>query len=180
MRYRTKEFVKATDYKPKLGRLYFIGADGNMYETSMGPKSKGYKAPMVAELNLKRVEGWLYYVKRNPGVEYVGENKKAKVPRKSICEVWRNLMSSEYGIADMTKKEILDEIFEDWDHLSKSETDENLNEDRGRWIQESRDIFGEDDALDEIEVDLQTIVIQLEQIRRFGKIIYKSEKNEKE
>ena len=180
MRYRTKEFVKATDYKPKLGRLYFIGADGNMYETSMGPKSKGYKAPMVAELNIKREEGWLYYVKRNPGVEYVGENKKAKVPRKSICEVWRNLMSSEYGIADMTKKEILDEIFEDWDHLSKSETDENLNEDRGRWIQESRDIFGEDDALDEIEVDLQTIVIQLEQIRRFGKIIYKSEKNEKE
>ena len=180
MRYRTKEFVKATDYKPKLGRLYFIGADGNMYETSMGPKSKGYKAPMVAELNIKREEGWLYYVKRNPGVEYVGENKKAKVPKKSICEVWRNLMSSEYGIADMTKKEILDEIFEDWDHLSKSETDENLNEDRGRWIQESRDIFGEDDALDEIEVDLQTIVIQLEQIRRFGKIIYKSEKNEKE
>ena len=180
MRYRTKEFVKATDYKPKLGRLYFIGADGNMYETSMGPKSKGYKAPMVAELNIKREEGWLYYVKRNPGVEYVGENKKAKVPKKSICEVWRNLMSSEYGIADMTKKEILDEILEDWDHLSKSETDENLNEDRGRWIQESRDIFGEDDALDEIEVDLQTIVIQLEQIRRFGKIIYKSEKNEKE
>ena len=176
MRYRTKEFVKATDYKPKLGRLYFIGTDGNMYETSMGPKFKGYKAPMVAELNIKREEGWLYYVKRNPEVEYVGDNKKAKVPKKSICEIWRKLMSSEYGIADMTKKEILDEILEDWEDLSKSKTDENLNEDRGRWIQENRDIFGEDDALDEIEVDLQTIVIQLEQIRRFGKIIYKKEK----
>jgi len=175
MRYRTKEFVLATDYKPKLGRLYFIGVDGNLYETSMGPKSKGYKAPMVAELNIKREEGWLYSVERNPEVEYFGDNKKSKVPKDSIIEVWRNLMSSEYGIADMTKKEILDEILEDWEDLSKFATDESLNEDRGRWIQESRDIFGEDDAQDEIEVDLHTIVIQLEQIRRFGKIIYRKE-----
>lgn len=176
MRYRTTEFVLATDYKPKLGKLYFIGADGNLYETTMGPKSKGYKAPMVAELNIKREEGWLYSVKRNPEVEYFGDSKKAKVPKDSIIEVWRYLMSSEYGIADMTKKEILDEILEDWEDLSKSATDESLNEDRGRWIQESRDIFGEDDALDEIEVDLHTIVFQLEQIRRFGKIIYKKGK----
>ena len=175
MRYRTTEFVLATDYKPKLGKLYFIGADGNLYETTMGPKSKGYKAPMVAELNIKREEGWLYSVKRNPEVEYVGDSKKAKVPKDSIIEVWRNLMSSEYGIADMTKEEILNEILEDWEDLSKSETDESLNQDRGRWIQESRDIFGEDDAQDEIEVDLHTIVIQLEQIRRFGKIIYRKE-----
>ena len=175
MRYRTTEFVLATDYKPKLGKLYFIGADGNLYETTMGPKSKGYKAPMVAELNIKREEGWLYSVKRNPEIEYFGDNKKAKVPKDSIIEVWRYLMSSEYGIADMTKKEILNEILEDWEDLSTSETDESLNQDRGRWIQESRNIFGEDDALDEIEVDLQTIVIQLEQIRRFGKIIYRKE-----
>tara|TARA_Y100001970_G_scaffold103085_1_gene129378 strand:+ start:4091 stop:4633 length:543 start_codon:yes stop_codon:yes gene_type:complete len=180
MRYRTKEFVLATDYKPKLGKLYFIGADGNMYETTMGPKFKGYKAPMVAELNIKREKGWLYYVERNPEIEYVGSKKRARVPKDSICEVWRSLMSSEYGIADMTKKEILDEILENWEDLSKSATDESLNEDRGRWIQESRDISGEDDVLDEIEVDLQTIVFQLEQIRRFGKIIYKSEKNRKE
>lgn len=175
MRYRTTEFILATDYKPKLGKLYFIGADGNLYETTMGPKSKGYKAPMVAELNIKREEGWLYSVKRNPEIEYFGDNKKAKVPKDSIIEVWRYLMSSEYGIADMTKKEILNEILEDWEDLSTSETDESLNQDRGRWIQESRDIFGEDDAQDEIEVDLHTIVIQLEQIRRFGKIIYRKE-----
>ena len=66
----------------------------------------------------------------------------------------------------MTKEEILKEILEDWEDLSKSETDESLNQDRGRWIQEGRDIFGEDDAHDEIEVDLHTIVIQLEQIRK--------------
>ena len=84
MRYRTTEFVLATDYKPKLGKLYFIGADGNLYETTMGPKSKGYKAPMVAELNIKREEGWLYSVKRNPEVEYFGDSKKAKVFKDSI------------------------------------------------------------------------------------------------
>ena len=58
-RYKIKEFVIATEYTPKLGKLYYIGADGNMYETTMGPKSKGYQAPMVAELNIEREEGWL-------------------------------------------------------------------------------------------------------------------------
>ena len=170
-RYRTKEFVIATEYTPKLGKLYFIGADGNLYETTMGPKAKGYKAPMVAELNIEREEGWLYFVKRNPEVEYFGDNKKAKVPKDSIIEVWRNLMSSEYGIADMTKKEILDEILEDWEDLS-NQSDERLNEDRGAWVQQARDIMGEGDLEDEVEADLQTIAIQLEQIKRFGKIIY--------
>ena len=66
MRYRTKEFIVATEYKPKVGKLYYVGADGNIYETTMGPKSKGYKAPMVVELNLKREKGWLYFFKRNP------------------------------------------------------------------------------------------------------------------
>ena len=61
MRYRTIEFIVATEYKPKLGKLYYLGADGNIYETTMGPKSKGYKAPMVVELNLKREKGWLYF-----------------------------------------------------------------------------------------------------------------------
>ena len=173
-RYRIKEFVLATEYTPKLGKLYYLGPDGNIYETTMGPKSKGYKAPMVVELNLKREKDWLYFINRNPGVVYdiVGNEKKAKYPEESVLEVWRYLESSEYGISDMTKEEILNEILEDWEDLSKSETDENLNEDRGRWIQESRDIFGEDDLEDEVEADLQTIAIQLEQIKRFGKIIY--------
>ena len=52
MRYKTIEFIIATEYKPELGKLYYLGADGNIYETTMGPKSKGYKAPMVVELNL--------------------------------------------------------------------------------------------------------------------------------
>jgi hypothetical protein len=32
--------------------------------------------------------------------------------------------------------------------------------------------MGEDDSEDELDADLVTIAIQLEQIRRFGKIIY--------
>ena len=170
-RYKIKEFVIATEYTPKLGKLYYIGADGNMYETTMGPKSKGYQAPMVAELNIEREEGWLYYVKRNPEVEYIGSSEKARVPQGSICEVWRNLMSSEYGVADMTKEEILEQILEDWKDLSHY-SDERVNEDRGLWIQQTRDIMGEDDSEDELDADLVTIAIQLEQIRRFGKIIY--------
>ena len=120
----------------------------------------------------------MYSINRNPGIVYdiVENEKKARYPEESVLEVWRYLESSEYGISDMTKEEILNEILEDWEDLSKSETDEDLNQDRGRWIQEGREIFGEDDAQDEIEVDLHTIVIQLEQMRRFGKIIYKKEK----
>tara|TARA_B100000214_G_scaffold345312_1_gene295109 strand:+ start:400 stop:951 length:552 start_codon:yes stop_codon:yes gene_type:complete len=180
-RYKITEFVLATNYRPKLGRLYFIGADGNLYETSMGPKSKGYKAPMVAELNIKREEGWLYYVKRNPGVEYVGKNKKARVPKESICEIWRNLMSSEYGIKDMTKEEMLKEILEDWNDVS-NQTDEELNEDRGEWIKNSRnDPWLDDSHIDpdyQAEVDLHTIAIQLEQIKRFGSIVYQKKDDE--
>ena len=181
MRYRTKELIVATEYKPKVGKLYYLGTDGNIYETTMGPKSKEYKAPMVVELNLKREKDWLYAIKRNPGIVYdiVENEKKARYPEESVLEVWRYLESSEYGISDMTKEEILNEILEDWEDLSKSETDESLNQDRGKWIQEGRDIFGEDDAQDEIEVDLHTIVIQLEQIRRFGKIIYSKKSSEK-
>lgn len=182
MRYRTEEFIVATEYRPKLGKLYYLGADGNIYETTMGPKYKGYKAPMVVELNLKREKGWLYFFKRNPDVIYdiVENEKKARYPKESVLEVWRCLESSKYGISDMTKEEILKEILEDWEYLSESMTDKELNEDRGESINHSRSFFGEDDREDEIEADLHTIAIQLEQIRRFGKIIYKSEKNEKE
>ena len=125
MRYRTKEFIVATEYKPKLGKLYYLGADGNIYETTMGPKSKGYKAPMVVELNLKREKGWLYFFKRNPDVEYdiVENEKKARYPKESVLEVWRCLESSKYGISDMTKEEILKEVLEDWEYLSESMTD---------------------------------------------------------
>ena len=180
MRYKTKEFIIATEYKPELGKLYYLGADGNIYETTMGPKSKGYKAPMVVELNLKRENGWLYYIKRNPGVIYdiVGNEKKARYPEESVLEVWRNLESSEYGVFDMTKKEILEEILEDWEFVSESMTDQELDEDRGESIKHSRSFFCKDEHKDEIEADLHTIAIQLEQIRRFGKIIYDKD-NEK-
>ena len=47
-----------------------------------------------------------------------------------------------------------------------------IRDSRGLWIQQTRDIMGKDDPEDELDVDLVTIAIQLEQIRRFGKIIY--------
>ena len=173
-RYRVEEFVLKTDHTPELGKLYYIGSDGNMYETSMGPKSKGYQAPMVAELNIDREDGWLYYVKRNPEVEYM-RSGKARVPKGSVCEAWRYLISSEYGIADMTKEEILAEILEDWEDLS-TYSDDDINEDRGafiRWIRkEDEEIEMPDDPDDIADQDLHTIAIQLEQIKRFGKIIY--------
>ena len=42
-------------------------------------------------------------------------------------------------------------------------TDKELNEDRGVSINHS-EVFGEDDSEDEIDADLHTIAIQLEQL----------------
>ena len=39
----------------------------------------------------------------------IENEKKASYPEESVLEVWRYLESSEYGISDMTKEEILDE-----------------------------------------------------------------------
>ena len=103
-------------------------------------KSKNTKHRWLVELNLKRENGWLYYIKRNPGVIYdiVGDRKKARYPEESVLEVWRNLESSEYGVSDMTKKEILEEILEDWEFVSESMTDQELDEDRDESIKHSK------------------------------------------
>jgi hypothetical protein len=180
-RYRVEEFVLKTDHTPELGIVYYLGPDGNMYETTIGPKGPGYKPSIAAKLSIKREKGWLYFIKRNPPIKYSGRHN-AKVPDGCVCEVWRQLISSAYGVADMSKKEILDEILEDWEDLS-TYSDDDINEDRGafiRWIRkEDEEIEMPDDPDDIAGQDLHTIAFQLEQIRRFGKIVYRSEKNGK-
>jgi hypothetical protein len=65
-------------------------------------------------------------------------------------------------------------VVEDWKFQTKDMTDEYLDEDRSRWMK----IYGRDNSergetlVDVMESDLHTITIELEQIRRYGKIIY--------
>ena len=87
-----KEFVAKTSYKPKTGHLYYIGKDGNLYETTMGPKYKGYQAPMVAQLNIDREEGWLYIPCRNPEFEQKRDGT-VTIPEGCVIEIWRYVHS---------------------------------------------------------------------------------------
>ena len=141
MRYKTIEFIIATEYKPELGKLYYLGADGNIYETTMGPKSKGYKAPMVVELNLKREKGWLYFFKQNPDVVYdiVENEKKARYPKESVLEVWRCLESSKYGISDMTKEEREKEIAELEEKIKEESAKPKAGSKEDTWLTDARD-----------------------------------------
>ena len=65
-------------------------------------------------------------------------------------------------------------VVEDWKFQTKDMTDEYLDEDRSQWMK----IYGRDNSergktlVDVMESDLHTITIELEQIRRYGKIIY--------
>ena len=65
-------------------------------------------------------------------------------------------------------------VVEDWKLQTKDMTDEYLDEDRSQWMK----IYGRDNSergktlVDVIESDIHTISIELEQIRRYGKIIY--------
>ena len=65
-------------------------------------------------------------------------------------------------------------VVEDWKLQTKDMTDEYLDEDRSQWMK----IYGRDNSergktlVDVMESDLHTITIELEQIRRYGKIIY--------
>ena len=85
---QVKEFVMRTNYKPKLGHLYYIGKDGNLCEATMGPKYKGYKAPIVAKLNIQRKDGWIYVPIRNP--EFIEHRDgSVTVPDECVIEIWR-------------------------------------------------------------------------------------------
>ena len=97
MRYRTKEFIVATEYKPKLGKLYYVGADGNIYETTMGPKSKGYKAPMVVELNsnekkmvvcINEIQDVVYDIVENEKKQGILKNLFGGMALSRIFRIW--------------------------------------------------------------------------------------------
>lgn len=58
---KQKEFVCSTDVIRKPSKLYYINKDGNLIETIMGHRNPNHKGVLVAELNIKREEGYLYF-----------------------------------------------------------------------------------------------------------------------
>ncbi len=58
---KQKEFVCSTNAIRNPGKLYYINKDGNLIETIMGHRNPNHKGVLVAELNIKREEGYLYF-----------------------------------------------------------------------------------------------------------------------
>lgn len=58
---KQKEFVCSTDVIRKPSKLYYINKDGNLIETIMGHRNPNHKGALVAELNIEREEGYLYF-----------------------------------------------------------------------------------------------------------------------
>ena len=58
---KQKEFVCSTDVIRKPSKLYYINKDGNLIETIMGHRNPNHKGVLVAELNIEREEGYLYF-----------------------------------------------------------------------------------------------------------------------
>ncbi len=58
---KQKEFVCSTDVVRKSGKLYYINKGGNLIETVMGHRNPNHKGVLVAELNIEREEGYLYF-----------------------------------------------------------------------------------------------------------------------
>ena len=79
----------------------------------------------------------------------------------------------------MKIENILKEVLDNWKLQVQKMTDEELMEDRSHWMKN----FGipNTDYIDEssFDEDIQTITIELEQLRRFGEIIYKDSKTGK-
>jgi len=70
----------------------------------------------------------------------------------------------------MTLEGIIKKIIDDWKLQVKDMTDEELKEDRSEWMK----TFGqENDSEVEIDSSIHTISIEIEQLRRYQKIIYK-------
>lgn len=67
-------------------------------------------------------------------------------------------------------KEIMEDITTDFINQVVLMSDEELNEDRSEWIK----MYGRGDEKDEYEYDtaVHTLAIEIEQLRRFKKIIY--------
>tara|TARA_R110001592_G_scaffold332805_3_gene616391 strand:+ start:398 stop:631 length:234 start_codon:yes stop_codon:yes gene_type:complete len=70
----------------------------------------------------------------------------------------------------MTLEGIIKKIIDDWKLQVKDMTDEELKEDRSEWMK----TFGqENDSEVDIDSSIHTLSIEIEQLRRYQKIIYK-------
>ena len=76
----------------------------------------------------------------------------------------------------MKMDDLIRAVVDSWKLDVKYMTDEYLNEDRSWWMKRfGRDDWelSDDEKIDMFDSDVHTIAIELEQIRRYGSIVYK-------
>jgi|TARA_B100000073_G_scaffold333296_1_gene324612 hypothetical protein len=76
----------------------------------------------------------------------------------------------------MKMDDLIRAVVDSWKLDVKDMTDEYLNEDRSWWMKRfGRDDWelSDDEKIDMFDSDVHTIAIELEQIRRYGSIVYK-------
>ena len=76
----------------------------------------------------------------------------------------------------MKMDDLIRAVVDSWKLDVKDMTDEYLNEDRSLWMKRfGRDDWelSDDEKIDMFDSDVHTIAIELEQIRRYGSIVYK-------
>ena len=84
----------------------------------------------------------------------------------------------------LTISELVKEIVKDWKEEVKFYSDEKLMEDRSYWMKNYGYVYGfdHDDITDReediLDSDIHTLAIELEQIRRYGQIIYRNSEGE--
>ena len=73
----------------------------------------------------------------------------------------------------LTLKELIRMILEDWKDEVKDYSDEKLIDDRSYWMKNFGYPYSDDyDEENTLDGDIHTLTIELEQLRRFGEIIY--------
>ena len=76
----------------------------------------------------------------------------------------------------MKMDDLIRAVVDSWKLDVKDMTDEYLNEDRSWWMKrfgrDDREL-SDDEKIDMFDSDVHTIAIELEQIRRYGSIVYK-------
>ena len=75
-------------------------------------------------------------------------------------------------------EEIIKSIVKDWKYQVKDMSDSQLSEDRSYWMKNYGDVHNDSDK-HKVEIDIHTITIELEQLRRFGSIYYRKPKDKK-
>ena len=83
-----------------------------------------------------------------------------------------NLKSFSRYFMKKTFEKLLKELLDNWKLQVQEMTDEELMEDRSHWMKNigiPNNDYADESPFDE---DIQTITIELEQLRRFGEIIY--------